>query len=142
MLGESRSSKRIDKFTMDLSNDITTLGVALLLSIALFGAFKAGQVFERSNTQRILELDLEKLKLKTQSRLEMLWKEYSNNNSNMQLEEGLCFKGVVENAFLIDESLQEQILGLNKVYLDLISNGTGSSYFVWILDTYGQWVCS
>lgn len=30
------------------------------------------------------------------------------------------------------------LLGLNQIYLDLISNGTGSSYFVHILDTYGH----
>lgn len=58
----------------------------------------------------------------------------------MQLPEGLTFKDIVENAFIIDESIQEQILGLNQIYLDLISNGTGSSYFVYILDVYGHTV--
>lgn len=37
--------KFMDRFFSDY---ITTLGVGLILSIAIFGAFKAGQVFERS----------------------------------------------------------------------------------------------
>ena len=56
----------------------------------------------------------------------------------MQLPEGLRFKDIVEHAFIIDENITEQILGLNKRDFDLISNGTGSSYFVQILDTYGH----
>jgi len=28
--------------------------------------------------------------------------------------------------------------GLNQIYLDLVTNGTSSSYFVYIIDTYGQ----
>ena len=122
-----------------LSDHITTLGVGLILSIAIFGAFKAGQLLERSTiSERIHELDLEKLKQKTESKLEMLWQHYSDRNGNIQLPEGLSFKDIVEHAFIIDENVKEQILGLNKRYLDLISNGTGSSYFVYILDTYGN----
>ena len=83
------------------------------------------------------ELDLEKRKQKTQSKLEVLWKDYSDKNGNLQLPEELDFKHIVENVFIIDESLQEQILGLNKIYLDLISHGTDSSYFIDILNTYG-----
>jgi hypothetical protein len=123
----------MEKFLYD---HITALGVGLVLSIAIFGAFKAGQVFERSTTisTRIHELDLEKLKLKTESKLEMLWE----RNGNIQLPEGLSFKDIVERAFIIDEPIQDQILGLNQIYLDLISNGTHSSYFIYILDTYGH----
>ena len=68
----------MDRF---LSEHITTLGVGLILSIAIFGAFKAGQVFERSTiSERIHEFDLEKLKQKTESKLEMLWKHYCDTN--------------------------------------------------------------
>lgn len=58
----------------------------------------------------------------------------------MKLPDRLTFKDIVENAFIIDESIQEQILGLNKRDFYLISNGTGSSYFVYILDVYGHTV--
>lgn len=44
------------------------------------------------------------------------------------------------NVFIIDESLQEQILGLNKIYLDLISHGTNSKYFIEILNAYVPFV--
>ena len=123
----------MEKFLYD---HITALGVGLVLSIAIFGAFKAGQVFERSTTisTRIHELDLEKLKLKTESKLEMLWE----RNGNIQLPEGLSFKDIVERAFIIDEPIQDQILGLNQIYLDLISNGTNSFYFMEIINTYGH----
>lgn len=70
----------------------------------------------------------------------MLWKDYSDTNGNLQLPEELYFKHIVENVFIIDESLQEQILGLNKIYLDLISHGTDSRYFIDILNTYGPFV--
>ena len=82
-----------------LSDHITTLGIGLILSIAIFSAFKAGQVFERSTiSERIHELELEKLKQKTESKLEMLWKHYCDTNGNMQLPEGLRFKDIVEHA--------------------------------------------
>jgi hypothetical protein len=126
---------------MDLfvSDNITTLGTALILSIAIFGAVRAGQVMERNTILKHLrELDLEKLKQKTQSKLEVLWRDY--NDTRGQLPEELDFKHIVENGFIIDESLQEQIIGLNKIYLDLISHGTDSSYFIEILNTYGPFV--
>lgn len=130
-------------FIMDrfLSEHITTLGVGLILSIAIFGAFKAGQVFERSTLlERIHEFDLDKLKQKTESKLEMLWKHYCDTNGNIQLPERPRFKDIVEHAFIldIDENIQDKILGLNQIYLDLIFNGTGSSYFIQVLDTYGH----
>ena len=134
-LQEKRNSI-MDRFIAEHS---ITLGVGLILSIAIFSACQAGQVFLRSTiSEHIHELELEKLKLKTESKLEMLWKHYCDTNENMQLPEGLRFKDIVEHAFIIDESLKEQILGLNQIYLDLSCNGTGSSYFVQILDAYGH----
>lgn len=126
----------MDRF---FSEHSITDGVGLILSLAMFGAFKTGQAFLRSTlSEQIHEYELEKLKLKTESKLEMLWKHYCDTNGNMQLPEGLHFKDIVEHAFIIDESLKEQILGLTKIYLDLKSNGTNSSYFVYILDAYGN----
>ena len=44
-------------------------------------------------------------------------------------------------SFIINENIAEQMVRLNKRYLDLISNGMGSSNFVYIQDTYGQTLC-
>lgn len=99
----------------------------------------AGQVFARSTIlEHIHELDLEKLKLKTELKLKMLWKHYNDTNGNLQLPEELSFKDIVDHAFIMNETIEEKILGLNKIYFDLICNGTGSSYFVEILETYGH----
>ncbi|KAB5511297.1 hypothetical protein DKX38_030092 (mitochondrion) [Salix brachista] len=68
----------------------------------------------------------------------MLWNLYRDRDETMRLPEGLSFKDIVDHAFIMNETLEEQILGLNQIHLDLISNGTGSSYFVYILDTYGH----
>lgn len=70
----------------------------------------------------------------------MLWKHYCNTHGNVQFPEGLRFKEIVEHAFIVDENLFDKILGLNQIYCDLINHGTGSIYFVHILDTYGRYV--
>lgn len=73
-----------------------------------------GQVFERSNIlERLHKLDLEKLKQKTESKLKVLCKRYGDANENLEFPEGLCFKHIIEHAFIIDEPIQDQILGLN-----------------------------
>ena len=125
---------------MKLDNQfISCLGVGVILSVAIFASFKTGQVCERSTLiEHISKLELEKLKQKTAAKLEMLWNLYRDTNENMQLPEGLHFKDIVDHAFIMNETLFEQILGLNQIYLDLICNGTSSSYFVDILDTYGH----
>ena len=115
------------------------LGVGVLLSVAIYGVFKAGQVSAQSTiVDRIHTMELEKLKQKTSVKLEVLWNSYRNTNENMRLPEGLSFKDIVDHAFLMDETIAEQILGLHQIYLDLIYNGTSSSYFVDILGTYGH----
>lgn len=115
------------------------LGVGVLLSVAFFGVFKAGQVFERSTivVERIHTLELEKLKQKTAVKLEMLLNS-NRNEDNMELPEGLHFNDIVERLVLINDGIQDQILGLHQIYLDLICKGTSSSYFVDILGTYGH----
>jgi hypothetical protein len=126
---------------MRLSENLNVLsifiGVGVILSVVIFGGFKAGQVCERSTfVERIHKLDLEKLKQKTEAKLEMLWNLYRETNENSRLPEGLSFKDIVDRAFLFNETLEEQILGLNKIYLDLSCNGTSSTYFVEIINTY------
>lgn len=56
----------------------------------------------------------------------------------MELPEGLHFNDIVERLVLINDGIQDQILGLHQIYLDLICKGTSSSYFVDILGTYGH----
>ena len=120
-----------------ISEHISTLAVGLFLSVTCFLAFKAGKHFERSTiSEGMHELALEKLKLKTEFKLEILLKQYEDANGILQLPERLNFKDIVEQTFLFDENIKEQILGLNKIYLDLVNYGTDSSYFVSILDTY------
>lgn len=123
----------MDKF---LSEHGATVVVGLILSFAIFCAFFASLVFEPS-TLRIQELDLAKLKLQTEFTLERLFKQYCDQ-TGIQLLERPRFKDIVEHAFIIDENLKDQILGLYQIYLDLISNGTSSSYFILVLDTYDQ----
>ena len=89
-------------------------------------------------SKHIQEFHLEKLKQKTVAKLEMLSKHYKENDGNVTLPDGIRFKDIVELFVSVDETFDEKILGLNKRDLDLISNGTGSTYFVEILDTYGH----
>ena len=113
------------------NQSISYVSAGILVSVAIFVAFKARQVCTIEN--HIQELDLERLKQKTESILERLW---VDTQGNAKLPGGLTFQDIVEKAFLIDESTREQIIGLNKIYLDLASNGASSSYFVYILDVY------
>lgn len=121
---------------MEFKDSIAALTFALLLSVA---AFKVGQIFERSNlSQHAHRLDLEKLKQKVEFKLEVLWKDFRQTNENIPLVEGLSFKDVVQDSFIMEaDSIPERILGLNQIYLDLVTNGTGSIYFAQILETYG-----
>jgi hypothetical protein len=69
----------------------------------------------------------------------VLWKDYANTNANLELPNAPDFKHIVDNVLLlgIEESLQEKILGLNKIYLDLINHGAESTYFIDIINAYG-----
>lgn len=123
---------------MEFKDSIATLTKAL--PVAIFGAFKVGQIYERSNlSQHAHILDLEKLKLKVEFKLEVLWKDFRQTNNNMELSEGLSFKDVVQDSFIMKaDSIPETILGLNQIDFDLVTNGTSSIYFVYIIDMYGQ----
>jgi len=120
-----------------LMENLSTVTSALLLSVALFGAFQLGKMVERSHiSEHAHLLNLEKLKQKVEFKLEVLW---NQDFPNKKLTEGLCFKDVVQDSFIMEaDSIPERILGLNQIYLDLVTNGTSSSYFVYIIDTYGQ----
>jgi len=62
-----------------LNDHITTLGLGIVFSIAIYCAYKTGQLVERSTVgQGIQNFELEKLKLKTESKLEKLFKLYGN----------------------------------------------------------------
>jgi hypothetical protein len=121
---------------------IISLGIGLTLSIAaaLFFSFKAGQAVGRiSNVESLHEISLNKLKQKTVNKLKILFSEYQERHEHVHLPEEMNFNDIVERMVLInDDNIKEQILGLNQIYLDLITNGTGSTYFVHILDVYGQ----
>lgn len=115
---------------------LLSLGAGLIVSVAIFAAYKAGQVSGWSTFEKERqEFDLEKLKLNTEYVLERLWGE---SQGNAELPGGLTFKEIVEKALIYDESCRDQILGLHRIHLDLMSNGASSSYFVHILDVYGQ----
>jgi len=119
--------------------NINFVALGVILSVAIGGVFKAAQVCERSTiVERLLQFDLEKLKLKTAAKLEMLLSLYRETNGNMEFPEEFSFKNIVDHAFIMDETLENQILGLTQIHLDLISKGTSSSYFVEILNTYGH----
>ena len=60
----------------------------------------------------------------------MLWKHYCNTHGNVKFPEGLRFKEIVEHAFIIDENLKDKILGLNKIYCDLINHGWHGQYLL------------
>ncbi|KAG6736894.1 hypothetical protein POTOM_060185 (mitochondrion) [Populus tomentosa] len=51
----------------------------------------------------------------------MLWNLYRDRDENMRLPEGLSFKDIVDHAFIMNETLEELILGLNQIHLDLLS---------------------
>jgi hypothetical protein len=126
----------MDKF---LSENIISLGLSLSIATALFFSFRAGQAFGRIyNNESFHEIALGKLKQKTVNQLKMLFSTYRENHEDVNLPEEIHFNDIVERLVLINDGIQDQILGLHQIYLDLICKGTSSSYFVDILGTYGH----
>jgi len=115
---------------MDM-DQIIPLGVGLGLGWIL--GFIVVTVIQSPNS--LLHLKYERLKQKTAAKLEML---YRNCDNNVRLPDEIRFKDLIDHLVCVDQTLDEKILGLNQIYLDLITNGTGSTYFVHILDVYGQ----
>jgi len=124
-----------------ISGYATPVAISLFVSIGIFGAFKAGQLVERSTGfQDLQNLKLEQLKLKTESKLELLCLQYRDETAQLPGPDETQIKEFLEKAFLIDESVVERIIGLTQIYFDLQNNGTGSSYFVLFLNAYGNFL--
>jgi hypothetical protein len=119
------------------THHIISLGVGfgIGLIVGLFNAFTIGRLVERSNTEEMLHLQYEKLKQKVVAKLEMLSKHYNDSDVNVTLPDGINFKELVDLLVCLDETLFDKIIGLNHIYLDLISNGTSSAYFIQILSS-------
>lgn len=102
--------------------------------------FKTGQVLERSTiSERIYELEFEKMKQKTSAKLSMLMNEYKEASS-VEIPNHINYDEIVQYFVGIDQTLFEKSfsLGLNLIYLDLTCNGTQSVYFYEFL----RYVCS
>lgn len=111
--------------------NIISLGLGLILSsLALFGAFKAGQALERKITlDSIHEFSFITLKQKTATKLEMLLNEYKESHANISIPNNINYNEIVEHFVGIDQTILEKSLGLNQIYLNLICNDTQSVYF-------------
>jgi len=117
-----------------MDNQFISFGLGFILSIALFTAFKGW----RGSEVVIFELELEKLKQKTEALLKNVWNNYCNTTGrDRQLPEGLSFNNMIELFIGLDENIKEKILALNQINLDLINNGVESDYFINILNVYG-----
>ena len=118
-----------------LQENMISLGLGLILSsLALFCAFKSGQVLERKVTlESIHDVTLNKLKQKTGYKLEMLLNEYKETDSNINVPKDINIKDMVDCFVNIDQTIPEKILALNQIYLDLVYNNTNSVYFAEVL---------
>lgn len=103
------------------SDKMLGIGLGFILSIAIFGAFWAGQALERLKfTQSFCELDLAKLKMKTATKLELCYKEYLLTDGEFRVPEDQRFVDIVEKLIELDDSLMDKIFGLTQIYYDLI----------------------
>jgi hypothetical protein len=118
------------------NQSISYVGVGVIVSVAIFAAYKAGQVCGLLSVEKQIQLmDFERLKQKTTYVLERLW---GDTQGNSQLPGERNFEVVVDNFLFPEDSLREKILLLDHIYFDLACNGASSSYFVYILNEYGQ----
>lgn len=114
------------------------LALIVLSSLALFGAFKAGQALGRNSTLDSLhDLTLNRVKQKTESRLSMLLNEYKGTNPDFEVPEERNVKDILDLFVSMDPTIPEKILGLNKIYLDLVNQGAQSEYFLLLLQFLG-----
>lgn len=120
----------------------TSLSLCLCISMGIFCAVKTGQLLGRNTfLQEIESFELEKMKIKTGTKLEFICKERWNTNDPLQLpvqEEPNIHHiyDFLEKSFLIDETVREKILGLTQMYIDLKNNGVTSKYFSLFLQYY------
>lgn len=124
-----------------ISDHIILLGIGLTLSIAatLFFSFKAGQAVGRiSSFESLHEISLNKLKQKTVNKLQILVSDYQERHEHVHFPEEMNFSDIVERLVLINDGIQDQILGLHQIYLDLCSKNMGSPYFLEIVNYLQQ----
>lgn len=110
---------------------ITYIGVGVIVSVAIFVAFKAGQVSGFREQVHNQSLDLEKLKLKIEYKILQLLEQTSGN---AQLPEGFSLQQIIESMVLSEDCIEEKILTFYKIYLDLVVHGHTSDYFLMILN--------
>lgn len=123
------------------------LGLGLLFSsLALFGAFKAGQAIERKGTldsmQKTLdnmqEFTLTELKQETATELKMILDEYKQTHASIDIPNNISCNEIMEilGRFVeIEETILEKSLALNQIYSDLVYNYTQSVYFAYFLES-------
>jgi hypothetical protein len=129
-----------------MENLLFDYGTLFTLSIGIsIGIFFAGRLFERHTfLQEFENFQLEKIKLKTETKLQLLWREHLRLNEQLQLpvpdetSTSLHISYFLGKAFFVDETVREQILGLTKMYIDLKSNGATSHFFILFLQFYGN----
>nr|WMB96885.1 cytoplasmic male sterility-associated protein [Solanum melongena]WMB97075.1 cytoplasmic male sterility-associated protein [Solanum aethiopicum] len=96
-------------------NIVLPVTLILGLSLALFGAFRAGQLVERKRFLQELEnFELEKVKLKTEAKLQLLCIEHRNGSNPLEFpvpnEPNIDhIRDFLSKFFLVNETLREQI---------------------------------
>lgn len=130
-----------------LQDKMVLLGLGLLFSsLALFGAFKAGQAIERKGTldsmQKTLdnmqEFTLTELKQETATELKMILDEYKQTHASIDIPNNISCNEIMEilGRFVeIEETILEKSLALNQIYSDLVYNYTQSVYFAYFLES-------
>jgi len=110
---------------MDNQFILLSVGAGIIVSVAIFAAYKAGQVFGLREQIHAHTLDIEIIKLKIESALGRLLEE-----TNVQLPEGLSLQDIIKNMVFPGDSIEEQILTYNQIYLELVVRGTASAHFL------------
>ena len=108
---------------------ISYVGAGIIVSVAIFVAYKAGWGLREQIHCHTLKKAI--LKQKVEYKLKMLFEQTSGN---AQLPEGLALQDRIENMVFPGDSIEEQILTLNQIYLDLVVHGHASPYFIDILN--------
>jgi hypothetical protein len=108
---------------------ISYVGAGIIVSVAIFFAYKAGWGL-RDHSHA---LKREMLSQKLEYKLKMLFEQTSGN---AQLPEGLALQDIIQNMVFPGDSIEEQILTLNQIYLDLVVHGHASHYFIDILNYF------
>nr|BAN67491.1 hypothetical protein [Oryza rufipogon] len=106
---------------------ISYVGAGIIVSFSIFFAYKAGWGLRDHS----LALKREMLSQKLEYKLKILLEQTSGN---AQLPEGLALQDIIKSMVFSGDSIEEQILTLNLIYLDLVAYGDASPYFIFILE--------